>query len=76
VSERKPPGVSWESWVDKQIREAQDKGEFDDLPGHGPTDDENPRIRVANGIELVYDVKTFIDWWMLGAAAPFLATAI
>jgi hypothetical protein len=35
VSERKPPGVSWESWVDKQIREAQDNGEFDDLPGHG-----------------------------------------
>jgi DnaJ-like protein len=35
VSERKPPGVSWESWVDKQIREAQENGEFDDLPGHG-----------------------------------------
>jgi hypothetical protein len=27
--------VSWESWVDKQIREAQESGEFDDLPGHG-----------------------------------------
>ncbi|MEY2450941.1 MAG: hypothetical protein QOD92_515 [Acidimicrobiaceae bacterium] len=35
VSDRKPPGVSWESWVDKQIREAQENGEFDDLPGHG-----------------------------------------
>lgn len=24
-----------ESWVDKQIREAQERGEFDNLPGHG-----------------------------------------
>src|SRR4051812_29273020 len=33
--ERKPPGVSWESFVERQIREAQENGEFDDLPGHG-----------------------------------------
>jgi DnaJ family protein C protein 28 len=25
----------WESWIDQQIREAQDRGEFDDLPGKG-----------------------------------------
>ena len=35
VAERKPPGVNWESWVEKQIREGQDRGEFDSLPGHG-----------------------------------------
>jgi hypothetical protein len=35
VTDRKPPGVSWESWVDKQIREAMDRGDFDDLPGKG-----------------------------------------
>jgi hypothetical protein len=35
VTERKPPGVSWESWIDKQIRDAMDRGEFDDLPGKG-----------------------------------------
>jgi transglutaminase-like putative cysteine protease len=27
--------VGWESWVDQQIREAAERGEFDDLPGHG-----------------------------------------
>jgi hypothetical protein len=27
--------VSWESWIDKQIREAMDRGDFDDLPGKG-----------------------------------------
>jgi hypothetical protein len=35
VTDRKPPGVSWESWVDRQIREGIERGEFDDLPGHG-----------------------------------------
>ena len=35
MTERKPPGVSFETWVEKQIREAMDRGEFDDLPGAG-----------------------------------------
>ena len=35
MTERKPPGINWESWVDQQIREGQERGEFDDLPGHG-----------------------------------------
>ena len=32
MTERKPPGVSFESWVDKQIREAEARGEFAELP--------------------------------------------
>ncbi|GLZ33736.1 DUF1992 domain-containing protein [Lentzea sp. NBRC 105346] len=35
MTERKPPGVSFESWVDRQIREAQERGEFDNLAGSG-----------------------------------------
>lgn len=35
MTERKPPGTSWESWVDRQIREATERGVFDDLPGAG-----------------------------------------
>jgi hypothetical protein len=35
VTKRKPPGVSFETWIDRQIREATDRGEFDDLPGAG-----------------------------------------
>ncbi|MFJ8195821.1 DUF1992 domain-containing protein [Streptomyces sp. NPDC096152] len=35
MTERKPPGVPFESWVDKQIRDAQARGEFDRLPGTG-----------------------------------------
>lgn len=35
MTQRKPPGVSWESWVDRQIREGIKRGEFDRLQGHG-----------------------------------------
>jgi hypothetical protein len=35
LTERKPPGVAFESWVERRIREAMERGEFDDLPGAG-----------------------------------------
>jgi hypothetical protein len=35
MTRRKPPGATWESWIDRQIREAEDRGEFDDLAGAG-----------------------------------------
>jgi len=41
----------FESWVDKQIREATERGEFDNLPGSGkPLPDRNE----------LYDE----DWWL------------
>jgi hypothetical protein len=35
VTERKPPGVPFESWVDRKIREAEANGAFSSLPGFG-----------------------------------------
>ena len=35
MSERKPPGVGFGTWVERQIREATERGEFDNLPGAG-----------------------------------------
>jgi hypothetical protein len=35
MTERKPPGMSWETWIDRQVREGMERGEFDGLPGHG-----------------------------------------
>lgn len=35
MTERKPRGVSFESWVERQLREARERGSFDDLPGAG-----------------------------------------
>jgi hypothetical protein len=48
VTERKPPGVDFETWVDRQISDAMRHGDFDNLPlagrplpGAGRDDDEN-----------------------------------
>ena len=35
MTDRKPPGVSWETWIDRQVRDAEQRGEFDNLPGKG-----------------------------------------
>lgn len=35
MTNRKPPGSSWESWVDAIIREGRDRGDFDNLSGAG-----------------------------------------
>jgi hypothetical protein len=35
MTERKPPEISFTSWIDRQINEAAQRGAFDDLPGAG-----------------------------------------
>jgi len=35
MTRRKPPGMSQESWIDKLVREAEQRGEFENLPGAG-----------------------------------------
>ncbi|CAL9538273.1 hypothetical protein SUDANB6_04203 [Streptomyces sp. enrichment culture] len=52
MTERKPPGVDFESWADKQIRDAQARGEFDRLPGAGKP--------LPADVDAVYDEL----WWV------------
>jgi hypothetical protein len=35
MTERKPADLSFTSWIDRQISEAQERGAFDNLPGAG-----------------------------------------
>ena len=35
MTQKKPPGKTWESFVEQQIREAMEEGAFDNLPGKG-----------------------------------------
>ncbi|MFG1792631.1 DUF1992 domain-containing protein [Nocardia sp. NPDC049149] len=51
MTERKPPRQSFESWIDAQIREATERGEFENLPGAGKP------IPVGNDDE---------NWWLTG----------
>jgi len=35
MTKRKPPGLSWESWIDNQICGAEERGAFANRPGAG-----------------------------------------
>jgi len=35
MTERKPPEISFRTWIDQQISEAAERGAFDNLPGAG-----------------------------------------
>jgi hypothetical protein len=35
MTQRKPKGIDFDTWIDKQIRDAERDGLFDDLPGKG-----------------------------------------
>jgi DnaJ homologue, subfamily C, member 28, conserved domain len=51
MSDRKPPGVAWESWIDHQIRMGMERGEFENLPGTG---------KPLAGLDEPHDD----DWWI------------
>jgi hypothetical protein len=51
MTERKPPGTSWETWIDAQIRVAREQGAFDNLPGAG---------KPLKNLGQDYDP----DWWV------------
>ncbi|HEY8458595.1 MAG TPA: DUF1992 domain-containing protein [Actinopolymorphaceae bacterium] len=55
MSERKPPGMGFETWVDRQIREAQERGEFDNLPGAG---------KPIPGIDKPFDEMEWVAKWI------------
>jgi hypothetical protein len=71
MTERKPPGQSWESFIEERIQDAYVAGEFDNLPGFG---------KPIPGIDGPHDE----DWWLkeklkrenLSALPPGLAIRV
>ncbi len=54
VTERKRPDVSFETWIERQIRVAQERGDFDNLPGSGkPIPD--------HGNDEMWWIKTYLE---------------
>lgn len=51
MTERKPTEMGFESWIDQQLREARERGEFDNLPGSG---------KPIPGLDKPYDET----WWI------------
>lgn len=67
MGEQKPVGVSWESWTESLIRQAQAEGRFSNLPGEGAP---------LRGTDAPYDEL----WWARGVLEreriSFLPTAL
>jgi hypothetical protein len=55
MTQRKPPGMKTEDWVEAQIKQAQHRGEFDNLPGEG-----KPLPKLADAHDPDWWVKDFI----------------
>ncbi|MFI6674996.1 DUF1992 domain-containing protein [Kribbella sp. NPDC050470] len=55
MTERKPPGMSTQDWVEAQLKRAQNAGEFDNLAGAG-----KPLTKLANPHDPDWWVKDFI----------------
>ncbi len=68
MTERKPPGMSFETWVERQIREAQERGEFDNLPGAG-----KPIPGIDGPAEELWWVKHYLRRENLSYLPPTLA---
>jgi hypothetical protein len=71
MTERKPPGMSFQSWIDSQIARGMARGDFDDLPGAGKP------LPLRAGDESAYD--WVVSWArrenvdVLGMLPPALA---
>lgn len=61
MTQRKPPGMGFETWIDKQIREAEARGEFDNLPGAG---------KPIPDIDQPYDEMRWVANWVRREGLP------
>ncbi|MEY2468342.1 MAG: hypothetical protein QOF21_1040 [Actinomycetota bacterium] len=68
MTDRKPAGVSFETWVDAQIREARERGEFDNLPGHG-----KPLASIDGHDDDMWWIKQWLQRENLSFTPPALA---
>ena len=67
MTERKPPGTSWETWIDAQIRVAREQGAFDNLPGAG-----KPLPNLDQEYDLAAWVKQLVQREQLSILPPSL----
>jgi Domain of unknown function (DUF1992) len=67
MTEQKPPGMSWDSWIEQQIREAREAGLFDNLPGAG-----KPLASLAEGYDPLWWVKQLVQREQISVLPPSL----
>jgi len=67
MTQRKPPGTSWETWIDAQIRVATEAGAFDNLPGAG-----KPLPNLDRGFDPLWWVKQLVQREQISMLPPSL----
>lgn len=67
MTERKPPGTSWETWIEAQIRVAREQGAFDNLPGTG-----KPLPNLDQAHDPLWWVKQYLQREQLSVLPPSL----
>ncbi len=67
MTERKPPGTSWETWIEAQIRVAREQGAFDNLPGAG-----KPLRNLDQAHDPLWWVKQYLQREQLSVLPPSL----
>ena len=67
MTERKPPSMSFRSWIDAQIDEARKRGEFDNLPGKG---------KPLKGLDEPYDELWWVRQLMIREEISYLPPAL
>lgn len=56
MAERKPIGMKFETWIERQIRTAEERGEFDDLDGTG-----KPLPGAGKPLDELWWVKGYVE---------------
>ena len=67
MTARKPGNRSFTDWVDDQIRDAQERGEFDDLPGKG---------KPLTGLDGTHDELWWVKQWLAREGVSYLPPAL
>jgi DnaJ homologue, subfamily C, member 28, conserved domain len=68
MTQRKPSRIRFETWIDRQIRQATERGDFDDLPGSGA-----PLPGLGKGYDDMWWVKRKLRSENLSYLPPSLA---
>lgn len=63
MTARKPANRNFSDWVDDQIRDAQERGEFDDLPGKG---------KPLQGLDGSHDELWWVKQWLTREGVSYL----
>jgi Domain of unknown function (DUF1992) len=68
MTQKKPPGKTWESFIEQQIREAMEEGAFDNLQGKG-----QPIADLGREYDPDWWAKKLIEREKVSVAPPALA---